>query len=74
MDFFYLLFADFYNAVEDKAGCNSIGNTVAQSHEQAGKKCRDCLFQVVPFNFCKGGNHHTADDNQGRGGCGEGGE
>ena len=46
MNLFCLLLADLYDAVEDKARRDTLGNAVAQSHHKAGEKCRNRLTQI----------------------------
>src|SRR5699024_11951302 len=68
MDIFCLLLADLYDAVGDKSGGDTVGDTVTECHEDSGKECRNCFGQIVPVNIPERGNHHASDNNQYRSG------
>ena len=61
---------DFDDAVEDESGCNTVGDAVAERHEDARAECRDSLFKVGPVDLLERTHHHDADDHKGRRRCG----
>ena len=60
--------AHFDNAVENKTKGHTIGNAVAEGHEDAGKKGRDCFVQIIPVNIPERGDHHDTHHNENRSG------
>lgn len=60
---------DLDDTVEDKTSGDTIGDAVAQRHENTGKECRNCLVQISPVNLFERGHHHDADSDQ-SGSCG----
>ena len=48
MDVFCLLLADLYDAVGDKSGGDTVGDTVTECHEDSGKECRNRLLHIIP--------------------------
>lgn len=69
VDFLYLLFANFGNAVEDETCSYAVRYAVAERHKYAGEKCGNSFAEIIPIDFLKGRHHHNTDDNQSRCGC-----
>lgn len=65
MNFFSLTCRNFYQAIEDKGGCNTVRDREAKRHEEGGKEGWKRIFKVAPINIKEGLNHHDTDDNQG---------
>ena len=55
---------DFHDAVEDEASGNTIGNAVADGHENAGKEGGNCFHKVVPFHLFERAQHHNTNRDQ----------
>ena len=64
MHFFCFALADFYDAEEDKARRNTVGNAVAESHKKTCKESGYGLAEVIPINLFERGGHHHADSNE----------
>lgn len=72
MYFLDLFLAYLCNAVEDKAGCDTVRNAVAERHEHACKEGGNGLGEIAPVYFLERGGHHYTDDYQRGSGGGEG--
>ena len=53
-------------AVEDKAGRNTVRNAVAQRHKHAREESWNRLVELRPLDLGKGGEHHNADNDERR--------
>ena len=62
---------DLYDTVGDETEGDSVGNTVAQRHEQSGEESRNRFGEVIPFDFLESRSHHDTNYNQ-RGSSGSG--
>lgn len=51
VDFVRFSFYDFHDAVEEEAGCDTVGNAVRKTHEDGCEESRDCIFQIMPVDF-----------------------
>ena len=51
MNFVNFLAANLHDAVEDEAGCDAIGDGIAQRHEDAGEEGGNGLGQVIPVDL-----------------------
>ena len=60
--------ADPDDTVRNKSKSNTVRNTVAQGHEEAGEKCRDGFGEIVPSDVSKSRGHHDSHNHQRRSG------
>ena len=68
MDLARFLLADANDAVGNKAKGNTVGNAVAQRHEQSCEERGNRFGEVLPVDFLECGGHHHAYHDQSRSG------
>ena len=68
MDLSRFLLTDLHDAVGNEAERDTIGNAVAQRHEQSCEERGNRFREVLPVDLLKGGGHHHANHNERRSG------
>ena len=71
VDLLDLALADLDKDEEDEACSDTVGNAIAEPHEDACEECGNCLIEVAPIDILEGRHHHNTDNDQSRCGCRE---